>query len=375
MTQTDMPACPRLRKAGRCPRRREKRMTTAQTVIYLCRCAVDCVSPVIDDSWDLDAIYKLASRHSVAAMVGMALGDAGGERFKQAVAAAQRRAVIFEEERKKVAHGLDRAGIWYVFLKGSVIKDYYPRFGMREMADVDILFDPSRAADVRGIMTDLGFTCECFGKGAHDIYKKPPVNNFEMHTCLIAAQPFRGYFADIKERLNRKSGCEYEMRPEDFYIYFVAHEYKHYAGGGTGIRSVIDTWVILKRLAPDPALAAAECERLGIAEFEAKNRQLAVHLFETGALTPDEQEMLSYIFRSGTYGTLQHSVENGIEKNGGKTGYVLRRVFLPMSTVESVFPFFYRHKVLLPVLPVYRVVKSLRRGGKAISEIRAVGRA
>ena len=55
------------------------------------------------------------------------------------------------------------AGIWYMPLKGTVLKDCYPQFGMREMADHDILFDASRADDVKAIMIEMGYDAKHYG--------------------------------------------------------------------------------------------------------------------------------------------------------------------------------------------------------------------
>ena len=80
---------------------------------------------------------------------------------------------------------LDGAGIWYMPLKGTLLKDLYPKTGMREMADNDILFDASRCGDVKRIMESLGFEIKAYGTGPHDSYLKPPVSNFEMHRKLF----------------------------------------------------------------------------------------------------------------------------------------------------------------------------------------------
>ena len=41
--------------------------------------------------------------------------------------------------------------------------------------------------------------------------------------------------------------------------------------------------------------------------------------------------------------------------------YAARRVFLPMSAVEKHYPFFYRHKILLPFLPLYRLIRNRKQ--------------
>ena len=87
--------------------------------------------------------------------------------------------------------------------------------------------------------------------------------------------------------------------------------------------------------------------------------------------------MLAYILSSGTYGTVQNRVENGIRKYGsgpfGKLRYVMRRLFLPMDTVRAAFPLFAKYPILLPFLPFYRVFRALRsRKGRLQAELKAL---
>ena len=114
----------------------------------------------------------------------------------------------------------------------------------------------------------------------------------------------------------------------------------------------------------------AELIKLGIVEFEKDNRTLAMHLFNGGELTSQEREMLEYILSSGTYGTIQHRVENKMRKNGwNKIRYALGRFCVPASVKNKdydvyagAYPLFYKHKILLPVLPFYRTLRSIRSG-------------
>ena len=88
-----------------------------------------------------------------------------------------------------------------------------------------------------------------------------------------------------------------------------------------------------------------------------------MHLFGDGTLSTEDEAMLQYIIGSGTYGTRQNYVSNRVRKLGsgkkGKLKYLMNRVFLPIESVESGYPFFYRHKVLLPALFVWRILKGL----------------
>ena len=73
----------------------------------------------------------------------------------------------------------------------------------------------------------------------------PPVLNFELHTTLFGSdhdETLYRYYADTKRLLRKDEDNNYgfHFSNEDFYVYMTAHEWKHYNGGGTGIRSLLD---------------------------------------------------------------------------------------------------------------------------------------
>ncbi len=356
-----------------------------QDLIDLVSCAVNGVKPDPERvaGMDLDAIYKLASRHLLAATVAPALKAAGvkNARFAKALEHSALKSSTMDMEMDALFAELDAAGIWHMPLKGTVLQHLYPVYGMRQMSDHDILFDAGRANDVNAIMENLGFSAEHFGAGNHDVYHKEPVSNFEMHRELFGQgheEKLYAYYRNIEKRL-LGDGYEKHFSPEDFYIYVTAHEYKHYTLSGTGLRSLLDTYVYLQRQSLDMDYVAAETEKLGIAEFEASNRSLAQHLFSGGELTETDKEMLEYVLSSGVYGTMNHRVENSMkEYGGGKLWYMLNRFFVPVSkknkryqAMATYFPFFYKHKILLPLLPFYRVLRGLK-SGRMIRELKVI---
>ena len=369
---------------------KEEYRRTAMDVVYLAACAVRKRVPEAArvQAMDLTRIEQVASRHMLTAIAAAGLESAGvkDRRFTQARGRAIRKVILMDTERTAVLERLEQAGIWYMPLKGSLLKELYPSIGMREMADNDILYDRSRSDDVRRIMEELGFTTEHFGAGSHDVYFKPPVCNFEMHRELFGltnGESLYRYYRDIKQRLQKDATNRfgYHFTPEDFYIYLIAHEYRHYSYGGTGLRSLLDVYVYLDRLGEtlDWDYMAAELEQLGLTAFERQNRTLARHLFDGDKLREGESEMLDYLLSSGTYGTVLNLVQNQVRSSGGgfigRVRYVFRRVFIPMETVRYVFPLFARCPILLPLLPFYRLYRGLvTRRGRIGAELRALTR-
>ena len=378
------------------PVTKEEYRNAVDAVIRLCACAVNGEVP--DGEWakglDLALLYKAAKHHLLTAIVGYALESTGihGHAFMQAKAKATRKLGLMDAEMAVLFERLEEAGIWYAPLKGTVLKDYYPAYGLRQMADHDILFDEGYAEEVKSILEDMGFTSEHFGAGNHDCYYKEPVCNFEMHRSLFGKgheTKLQEYYSDVKARLLPDDGSKYgyHFSPEDFYIYMIAHEYKHYSAGGTGLRSLLDTYVYLKKFTLDMDYVAAETEKLGIREFEELNRSLSFHIFADGmaleSLPEKERDMLSFVQKSGTYGTMENSIRNRMKKVTGKQGkvtagmklkYYFNRLFPRQELLYPWYPLA-KYKVFIPLVWVFRLLRALIvRGKRVIGEIRIVER-
>lgn len=364
---------------------REEYLKAAQDAVYLAACAVNRVSPDADrvKGMNLDHLYRMAEFHLMTAVTAMALESAGvrDQAFTLAKNKAIRKAVLMDAEMRALFCRLDAAGIWHMPLKGSVLKDMYPAVGMRQMSDRDILIDPARIADVKDIMESLGFTAVCVGAGVHDIYYKKPVSDFEIHHALFGQdhdEKLRAYYAQVSGKL-LGDGYEKHFSPEDFYIYFIAHQYKHYSFGGTGLRTLMDNYVYLSRVSLNMEYVTNEMRKLNLDGFEAAVRSLSLRLFRGETLTADDRKMLEYILSSGAYGTITHCISHTMEKKGwNKFQYICYRFFYPFyllmndrETFAAYYPFFYRHKLLLPFHPFYRVFSACVNG-KLIAELKGV---
>ncbi|MBR4742587.1 MAG: nucleotidyltransferase family protein [Oscillospiraceae bacterium] len=359
----------------------EKNRETVNDIVYLLSCSVNG-TPVDREragKMDLSALYEMADRHLLTGITAMALESAGirDEAFTQAKGKAVRKVAAMDLDRVAFQSRLEEAGIWYMPLKGAVLKDLYPRMGMRQMSDNDILIDGTRMDDAGTILENMGFACD-HRSSVHTVYNRPPVSSFELHRRLFGEAEDRrmcDYYRTVKARLIPDEGkrCGFHFSDEDFYVYMVAHEYKHYKSTGTGLRSLLDTYVYCQKKGGilDWQYIGEETEKLGIDAFERQNRSLSAHLFGGQTLSDGEREQMEYILFSGTYGTIQNKVDNKLREFGGgrkgKLRYVLSRIFLPMDVVRSTFPAFAKVPVLLPFLPVYRLVLGLRDRRKQLA--------
>ena len=359
--------------------------TTQKNLIYLLSCSVNGIVPDKEsvDSMDLEKLYQLAKFHSVASTVCMSLEDAGikHEKFHEAMKKSVRKNIFLDIELKAISDEFEKQGIWYMPLKGAILKDIYPKNGMRQMADNDVLFDAEKREQVREIMISKGYTVERFNESNHDIYHKQPVLNFEMHTALFEERHSKvlvDYYSDIKRLLLRDSDNNYgyHFSDEDFYVFMTAHEWKHYSNGGTGIRSLLDCYVYCKNkgAALDWNYINDQCKQLEIAGFEKERRQLADKVFSSDklpSLNERESEILEYYLTAGTYGTVEKSVKNKLKKQS-KAEYILKNMFPNVSYMKNSVKFVKKYPILYPVGIVYRWGRILIKRRKLLFSITKV---
>ncbi|MBQ3705269.1 MAG: nucleotidyltransferase family protein [Clostridia bacterium] len=349
-------------------------------LIYLCGCAVNgtAADKARVDRMDLTALYQTAQRHMLTAVAAHALAAAGvrNPAFLWAKERAVRTAAMMDAEQAKILEKLESAGIWYMLLKGAVLRDYYPAYGIREMYDRDILIDGDRAGDVRNIMKELGFSVEEYDEEAHGCCRKPPMIIFEMHRRLMgpmSGKEIYAYYLDVKKRLLKDAGNAFgfHLKAEDFYVYQVVHEYKHFSNEGTGLRPLLDTYVYLKNHDLDMNYVRAEVKKLGIEDYERMNRSLALHLFGGGTLTDAEQAGLDYALSFGTYGREENFARNLLEKEG-KKGYFLSRLTLPYARMLEIYPVLKKLPVLYPFCWAHRLLHALFcKKDKVLAQLKA----
>lgn len=348
-------------------------------MVYLAACGVNNVKPAKEclKGVDIDNLYRICHVHMLDALVGMTLKKSNvtlPKLWEEKILKAVRKNILFDGERKKLFGFMEENGIWYMPLKGIVMKDFYPEVGMRQMSDNDILFDADYSREIEKYMKSQGYEAYSVGHGNHDVYRKKPVYNFEMHRALynLSHNNWENYYRDVKKRLIRDNGSSYGYHfcDEDFYVYIVSHACKHYSGYGTGLRTLLDFYVYLgaKEREIDFDYIKRECKVLEIDEFEESNRRLCKKVFSATdkydikafmqQFSSEEKEMLSYYFTSGVYGTTEGYVTNMVRKKG-RMGFLVFMIFKPLDDMKFTYPVLEKIPVLLPVCWIIRIVRMM----------------
>ncbi len=392
---------------------------------------------------NIGRLYYIAKKHNLVSLMAQAMEKMGFEsdsdiwkRWLKEKNQLIYKSVLMDVEREAIQNFFEENNIWYMLLKGMVIRKYYPAPELREMADNDILFDNKYSKEVYDFMTARGYKSDDYNKGYHDEYLKPPAYNFEMHRQLVSSKErpkWYEYYKDVKSILiNDANGKnQFYFSDNDFYVYFIVHTYKHFLNSGMGLRTVLDVYLYVSNLQDklDFDYIEEQLKKLDAYDFEQTFRSLAFKMFGENAkegnvaagelqdsfdakeqdmlresfddkeqnkwwgsfdakeqdkwwnsFDDKEQEMLSYILDAGTYGNLENSVAHKMgytkgekKKASDKAKYIFRRLFPSMDTIEEFFPFFYKHKWAIPFLYIYRIGKMpFTRRKKVAGELREV---
>ncbi len=376
-------------------------MNTTELYLYLTACAVNGIAAQANEA-DFDALWQMTLGHNMTALAAKAL--TGTKAFKSADAAEKHRwtnalnnsvkkTMLFDAERRLIIDFLEKNGIWYMPLKGAVLNAYYPSYGTREFADNDILIDPSYMKTVRAFMEKRGYFMRCDNFAA-DEYSKDPFYNFEIHRELVELNDYyieiANYYRDVNSRLikDEGNGFGFHFSDDDFYIFFVAHAYKHYKNRGTGFRTVADEYVLLNcgKLKLNFKYIESEMRKLGAEQFERTLRSLASGLFSQPEqmkknlerLSADESEMLQFILSCGTFGNFENLFKKEFQaaaQNKRPTGarYYFKRIFPDISRFKYSHPFVYNHKIIYPFFLVYRnIVNPIRHRRYLKREIQTI---
>ena len=358
-------------------------------------------------SWE--QLWELAAWNHIESMTSPAIrkypeksSSEVFKRWKHALNKNVYRRVRFDMERETILEVLEKKGIACLPLKGILVAGYYPEAGMRWMCDNDILYGYVEKNEAGGwklrgknaseqeiwterarqelvtVMADLGYKVKSL-QGNHDCFYKAPFFNFEMHRSLVNTfSDLADYYCNPWEKVVAVSeGCSlYRFSDEDEYLYLVSHAWKHFKSSGCGIRTLVDEYMILQNKANmDWRYIQQELKKMGITDFEKKLRRTAVNIFSKKKQSDEKDwELVMYMLGCGTYGTRLNRIQMRMaEHEGSKIGYLMERIRTDENRMKEFYPFFYRHKILRGVLPIYRILRGICvHPGKLIMEWKVV---
>lgn len=314
-------------------------------------------------------IFQAAKRHSLGNFFYLVIKDceyvpeANKKLAQQRFAALAAQQVSQEYYTDEIVKRFYRENIKFMLLKGHYVKNFYPIKEMRSSCDVDIFYDYKRKKDVRAILEDLGF--KFVSENLSDEFYSKDKISFEMHFNLASDREYyKQYYKDAFSMLNSVDGVKHEFSDDDFYIYFIVHAAKHFAGGGFGIRTVLDIYFCLKNLKLNREYVIKELIKLGLDKFENAFSLLANAWFGEGTLDGDIEILGEFVMDNATYGkfgnrSLLMSAGQNKSVKRTKFKYLIRTIFPPFAVMKSRFKILDKAPILLPFIHVYRWIRTL----------------
>lgn len=282
-----------------------------------------------------------------------------------------------------------------IFLKGTVLKHLYPNPYLRSMGDIDVFSEERDMEEIHSIMIDDGYATGVIGSGNHYEYLRQNMVKVEYHPELVALDSEYGKkvftklhpdslsiasYMDIWNHSLPIDNHEYarQLTPEYHYLYVIMHMMNHFLTAGTGIRSVMDVWIMNNHYAKvwDRSLIERLLSDYGLLTFEKYALALADKWFDLTELhyIPRDidikllEQYEDYILESGMYGTVEHYVTRQMEhrtNNISKVKYLMSRFFLPYKQMKSIYPIVEKCPVILPAMWCYRTYEIFKMRGKS----------
>lgn len=255
---------------------------------------------------------------------------------------------------------LEGAKIPHIVLKGSVIRHVYPQSWMRTSCDIDILIHQSDIESVENILCGNKYV-RLDDSSTHDYnFLSPNKIHIEIHHTLTQD----GELSSTDELLKSvwtdyvvlETGCEnrYNMTPELFVIYHLAHMGRHLLHGGCGVRPFIDLWLINKQYSFDFSKLNDMLTKCNLLALYDASTELSKVWLEDYKHDESTERLEKYILCGGMYGTATNAAKVKAASGVGKVRSFFNMMFLPKENLEVLYPNLKKHPILYPFYQIRR---------------------
>lgn len=333
----------------------------------------------IPEDTDFLRVMKLAYAHRISGMVAYCaeqynLPEETKSIFSKELFKTAARHTAQEREVEELSNAFSNEQIEHCFLKGLKISSLYDVPEMRFMLDIDVYVHPEKFQDAIKVMENRGYEKVSLDEKDCSLSKKPFLN-VDLHRELKYDFDL-GYdfYKNVYDRLvSIDNSYEKTMTKEELYVYLLSHTAHHFATAGTGIKSVIDHYYIMKNLVPecDENILKGYLKESGLEDFNEKFSKLTKVWFMGEESDTVTEQMADYIILSGAYGTDINYYVNGVLRMGmseNKKSYFLKRLFPDYTTMCFRYPVLENKKILLPVFWGVRILSSVTSAGRIKNE-------
>ncbi len=314
------------------------------------------------------ALFSLSKRHEVSHIAASSLLKNGllfDEEIKSKYNDAEIMSIYRCEQMRyayeQICGTFDEESIPYIPLKGSVIRPYYPKESMRTSCDIDILIKEENIDAAIKALRKKGF--KCGEKNYHDVSLFSP-NKIHLELHFSIQENIDKLDAVLKDAwlyARPKNGCCYEFSEEFFVFYMFAHISYHFLGGGCGIRSLMDIWVMEHKMGITYLKAEAILKKADIYKFAIEITKLTDACFNSDKMDDFSKELLSYILKGGTYGSIQNNIAVDAPQSHLTASHALKRMKITRESLSIEYPILEKAPVLFIFCWIHRTARLIFR--------------
>ncbi len=312
----------------------------------------------------ISALYLLSKRHDLAHIISSSLYKNGLLTDEEMLSkySHEEAVSIYRYENMRYAYEqicgtFDKAFIPYIPLKGSVIRPYYPKENMRTSCDIDILVKEENLDAAIDALTQKGFRCS--ERNYHDVSLYSP-NNIHLELHFNIQENIDTLDAVLKDAWTYATftkGCCYAFSKEFFLFHVFAHMSYHFLSGGCGIRSLMDIWIIDHKMGIRYSQAKDLLEKACIYQFATEITNLVEACFSGKHTDEFSEELLSYIFKGGTYGSIDNHITINNSHSHVTLSYVAKRIFVSNKDMAIEYPTLKKVPILFVFCWLHRTIK------------------
>jgi len=214
----------------------------------------------IEVEWE--KIYELARIHFVSGAVYVAIQKLNKEnqpkedilkKFKADFLATFMRYQKQKKMAEEITEKLTEEKIKHIFLKGSVVKEYYPVKEMRTLGDIDLLLHKQNQEPAKKAFIEIGYKNISSSKSCGYWHYEKNNLRIDVHDTLMYSEinkkaDYVYYFEKVWENATpRDKGYKYELNMEFHLMFLLTHMAKHFYNHGCGVRMFLDMAVIINK--------------------------------------------------------------------------------------------------------------------------------
>ncbi len=338
-------------------------------ILSLIKSAISGQEAVLPDEFDWEEALRVGDRHKISALLDYGVLHSPHLAIPKEIQTTLENSLYtvytvdhyHKNEIERISAVFNQNGIRHMFLKGSILKNIYPKSEMRRMGDIDILISMEQYSQITNLMREMGFVMQY--ETAHElVWQKAGFIHVELHKRLIDPENriFAEYYRDPWQKAipaGGKTPYTYFLSDEDFFIHLFLHFTKHVYVAGIGLQHVVDLWVYLNaKKDMDQNYLRGELERLHLLTFYGYILQTLCVWFEGEKPNECTDFITKKIFSDGVYGDSNNwasyyalQMSRDFQSPFRRFRRLVRLIFPTLESMYKPYPILHSAPFLLPI--------------------------